>query len=879
MLPLRTYLITRDRNRDWDVTVHRDLDSIVSAWTSMYPRDENVTGFIHVGFTRSDTTEFNDLANSYPGKMLLTAPAKYIFHRVGKCAPGIAGTIDGIPVYVVVSGWGYETTEQEVDLTKDQCVRSECDHCHYKQGAESATPWLSSFAKSFPTEAESLNAAEITDDDSYLNFESGLPEDLRMLIGRFRFQYLSVGIDMSCPSEIASIAPPWARDMPIGQAGFRVRAYNVFIREGINFIKDLSGYTNSQIRKWEHIGRKSIPEIAQAIIDVIGVLPTGTIPRAENNEGESSSCLKTVSNYRQKIVESDAFGESLLELLRSMDKRSAMVIRRRMGLGTRPKTLEEIADLLGVTRERVRQIEKKVCMKEASWQFWQDIIEAPIKEAMIKRSTPLPVVGLEIVNPWFKDIANLEGPLKFCLEKFCSGDLHVIQSGGISFISSIAQEEWESLVKMAVDVLENGAALKEWTESEAKHAVGAILPDACKEFTEELYHAISKNVLFSVLDGSDEPVLTSIKKWGAEVYVESILSESDRPLHYTEIAERISAKGRAIDTRRAHSAAATTALLYGRGIYGLMQHFPLDDDETTEIVAEVEDIIGTGLNGRQWHCIELLKILGERGLDMDGRLDQYVVNIALKRSNFLSSLGRLMWTSVMSTGVTSADRIEIRQAIESLLQIEGKPLAASEIRERLLMEGRGLSGFMQINNEGNIIRLGPSFWGLLDRDVPLSQEQQKLIIETVENKLFATQKGMHKSEVYEALKNIPGVESLASSDPILFISIVLRSDKIRYAIGNFLYLSEWGAARRVTVEEAVKIIFEQVGSTELTAHDLREKISSIVGYQISPYAIYAPLSALGVRYNSDRGYWRLTDGEDPTISGETFEQGCLSFVD
>src|SRR6185369_16643810 len=115
-------------------------------------------------------------------------------------------------------------------------------------------------------------------------------------------------------------------------------------------------------------------------------------------------------------------------------------------------------------------------------------------------------------------------------------------------------------------------------------------------------------------------------------------------------------------------------------------HFPLDDEETAEIVAEVEDIIGTGLNGWQWHCLEILEILGDRGFDMDDRLDQYILNIALKRSRLLSNLRRFVWTFGTGSKATAADRIEIRQAIESLLLLEGKPLTGAEIRERLLME-------------------------------------------------------------------------------------------------------------------------------------------------------------------------------------------------
>ena len=67
----------------------------------------------------------------------------------------------------------------------------------------------------------------------------------------------------------------------------------------------------------------------------------------------------------ESLVESDSL-RHVMALLETMDEREATILRMRFGLeGHEPQTLKEIGQQLGLTRERVRQIETESLRKMA----------------------------------------------------------------------------------------------------------------------------------------------------------------------------------------------------------------------------------------------------------------------------------------------------------------------------------------------------------------------------------------------------------------------------------------------------------------------------------------------------------------------------------
>jgi len=93
-----------------------------------------------------------------------------------------------------------------------------------------------------------------------------------------------------------------------------------------------------------------------------------SLDRPIGEEGEDLTLLDVLSKKGTEDVERDIVEESLhkelSKLLNILDERERAIIEHRFGLnGEEPKTLTEVGEILGISRERVRQIEQRALKK------------------------------------------------------------------------------------------------------------------------------------------------------------------------------------------------------------------------------------------------------------------------------------------------------------------------------------------------------------------------------------------------------------------------------------------------------------------------------------------------------------------------------------
>ena len=96
-------------------------------------------------------------------------------------------------------------------------------------------------------------------------------------------------------------------------------------------------------------------------------------------EKEIQSLMNPVKNSELKLIESDV-KIALENSMKTLTPREELVIKHRHGINTDMKTLDEIAKFMGITRERVRQIEMRGIRKLRHPARISKILEAGVKD-------------------------------------------------------------------------------------------------------------------------------------------------------------------------------------------------------------------------------------------------------------------------------------------------------------------------------------------------------------------------------------------------------------------------------------------------------------------------------------------------------------------
>ncbi len=288
------------------------------------------------------------------------------------------------------------------------------------------------------------------------------------------------------------------------------------------------------------------------------------------------------SEQSKKILSLDIEAEVdfVLSAPKVKKDRDIAVIRERYGLGgERPKTLEEIGKELGITRERVRQIEKNALRKLseflASEIRGQEILTTLETKILKDGGTVTNLRLYELLLGGNASSAKLKHMVSFLamLDKKINQTLETTDVKAGFYLDNITKANLLEIIKIATDILD--------TEKQPLEEKAFLNRVEKKEigFTNDQVIAIismSKKILRTDNGSLGLSHWREINPKSIRDKTYYILKKYQKPLHFTEISKHIEAldeKKKKVTRQAVHNELIRDDrfVLIGRGIYALSE--------------------------------------------------------------------------------------------------------------------------------------------------------------------------------------------------------------------------------------------------------------------------------------------------------------------
>ena len=735
MSALKLYLIIGKNSQVEEIITFRELDSLKQIWRERSEMDK--TAIIHCGFMRPRIDQHIELPGKTSGKVLYSGAMKWALPEIYKSSVDTVTHIkldDTItPCYLALNQWGYEIEDQEAEpillyqieepeqevnsillLPIDDLNLSErtansikAEHIYYISELVQCTELTLLCFRNLGK----ISLREIKDVLTARGLTLGMKLD--NLVSSESHGGQSTYLDSS--AHIASINAPNINSIllyPVEDLNLTIRLRNCLRAKNIRCIGELVQFTEVELLRLPNLGKTSVQYIEDALTVhglSLGTKLDGWTPPEAGWIPEDTINKTYLARLNSDISQLPLI-RHLERTLAELDEVDRIILQGRLGYKGKILTLEEIGEKLCVTRERIRQRQKKYIDRIIAQEYWDDMIGIRIGQLLLDREEPLILELLDIEDEWFKGFEENYIYLANTIQLFSKNAVCVIKASGRNVVTRISQNEWDVLVRKLRTSLKQKAEEKLWRRGDIKQYLETSLSEYSSKELVPLLHEIFDEFL----QYQDEGPQALLIAYGisAESAVTAVLAQAEGPLHFTEIANRASdLLGKEVDERRAHTALnRDNVWLFDRGTYGLIDHCPFPSSKRQSICRIVEHLLYQAPINKQWHSEEIIDQLTAQFPDILKDLDPYVLRMCIEHSPKITFLNRMVWARADS-GMTVGDRIEMVDSFIQILEEVGEPLSGQELKQRL-SEIRGVAENMQIYGNERLVAVGRNLWGL-----------------------------------------------------------------------------------------------------------------------------------------------------------------------
>ena len=394
--------------------------------------------------------------------------------------------------------------------------------------------------------------------------------------------------------------------------------------------------------------------------------------------------------------------------LDKINDRQSVILRKRLGLGEDRKTLEQLSENFGVTRERIRQIEKQaldaLVHPSKGWNpgnVWGEAIEKAFSASL----SPLSAHNLVMLDSRFEFQDFGEQALSHLLTNVLSKSTACFEVvvGDQTFFAKNDQEVVNTTMAGIASLLPN---LEGQSMMEVEAATKGVVPAELSEFSALL---LSSALEHSVVGGDDEELYLKVyspRKTSLTI-ARMIFEDLDAPITNEEITEIIKRGFPDKDVRNISKFISKIPDVFplGHGVWGTIKMLHLAASEMAMIKTLILDFVQT-LTKDQFHTLEVHDFIKGHSSYLYDKLDSWKIAGLVRYFEISHYLGHSMFSK------TSADsqRVHVIDLVIGLLEKLQRPAKARELRDEI-KKIRGTAP-AQIQIRPPVVQLGGGYFGL-----------------------------------------------------------------------------------------------------------------------------------------------------------------------
>jgi|GEM_PF-1732762 len=610
--------------------------------------------------------------------------------------------------------------------------------------------------------------------------------------------------------ELRRMVPPEIAELPLSRVDLPTRMRKYAASRGLQSVGELVQRTSREMLSARNLGRRSLEVSAEAIWKLV-----------EQKGGRYPGLAPEPPFDLRPFADFAALWKTRLGSLQNETQR--MVVARRSGMSGPPETLAEIGSVLGVSRERVRQVEAKGLEKLKADGRWIDALAKKLKADRGGRVLPTAELAKD---PFWSPLFSNEAFADYVFRHFFA-DHHALVPWGPGWVVADPgvvglERAFQDFVRAhaRADALSKAALL-----ARARTAGERVARGAGRLFAARLEEHFASAPLGRFLVGR------SPTKWDQ---VRAYLLASPGPVPLS----RLEALFGRLPTR------PPDIILVRTGQLTVPERIPGFTTWEKRLVPLCIQIMRERGPTLQWMAEDLLAALRDV-TEVPDFVTPWILACMLRRSGQVRDLKRQRFAL---REAPADERIHFTPTLVEYVERAGRPVPRAELRAYLsrMTTFRELSFNMALTRLP-LLPVDSERIGLVDRDVPGGREAMAEAARLLRGWLEERGEGMAFPKALQALREASSrfadwTPEIVAAVPRLFVDLCSN----RSGIG----LAEWGEVRVPTRAKIVRSLVDR-GNGRARISEVVERISEIFGVEASRASLGSLAYQLGLRVEGE----------------------------